>query len=111
MTWTKKQLEQQNERLRGNYQRLLEVYNKQRTELEQLRKDCRQGCENGEKLKYVIAGMRRRAGDCFELEKALPELSADRAAVALSGVVWRRAAALVESIAAPNNMLPPEVKA
>ena len=111
MTLTKKQLEQQNERQHRNYQHLLEVYDKQGTELEQLRKDCRQGRENGDRLWAIIEGMRRRAKDAAELARALPERSADQAACASSAVVWKRAAALIESTAKPNNMLPPEVKA
>ena len=104
MTLTKKQLERQ-------HKDIVDRYIKQQTELLQLRKDCRQGRENGDRLWAIIEGMRRRAKDAAELARALPERSADQAACASSAVVWKRAAALIESTAKPNNMLPPEVKA
>jgi hypothetical protein len=104
MTLTKKQLEQQ-------HKNIVDRYIKQQTELLQLRKDCRQGCENGDRLLAIIEGMRRRAKDAAELARALPEKSADQAACASSAVVWHRAAALVESAGKKSNMLPPEVKA
>jgi hypothetical protein len=104
---TKKQLEKRLERRERDFELLVQVANKERAELEQLRKDCRQGCENGDRLLAIIEGMRRRAKDAAELARALPAKSADQAACASSAVVWHRAAALVESTAQPNNMLPP----
>jgi hypothetical protein len=107
---TKKQLKQECEHLEGNLFRILAESNKRGTELEQLRKECRQGCENGDRLLAIIEGMRRRAKDAAELASALPVGSNDAVACAASAVVWKRAAALIESAAKPNNMLPPEVK-
>ena len=109
MRVTKKQLEKRLERRERDFELLVQVANKERAELEQLRKDCRQGCENGDRLLAVIEGMRRRAKDAAELACALPVGSNDAVACAASAVVWKRAAALIESTAKPNNMLPPKV--
>jgi len=108
---TKTQLQNEVALLRSNNRKAFDELEAQRAELVQLRKDCRQGCENGDRLWAIIEGMRRRAKDAAELARALPERSADQAACASSAVVWKRAAALIESTAKPNNMLPPEVKA
>ena len=104
MTRTKKQLQEHIELL---CRRCAE----QDAEIYRLTKDCRQGCENGDRLLAIIEGMRRRAKDAAELARALPAKSADQAACASSAVVWHRAAALVESAGKKSNMLPPEVKA
>ena len=111
MRVTKKQLEKRLEQRERDFELLVQVANKERAELEQLRKDCRQGCENGNRLLAIIEGMRRRAKDAAELSRALPVGSNDAVACAVSAVVWKRAAALIESTAKPSNMLPPEVKA